>query len=316
MNWRSDVNKSKRVTDMKKIAIIGGGVAGLTAAIYALRANAEVTVFEQFGLGGQTANLGEIENYPSYTKVEGWQLADNFAKQAKALGLKTVRSRVLSLTKSCDVFTVKTEKGDFEFPAVVVATGTAHNKLGFEAPYVGKGVSYCATCDGNFHKNNSVAVVGGGTPAVREATYLADLCSTVYVIVPTTHFTAEEIAVANLLAKQNVVPLYGSNVSAIVCENTVSAIEVFDGTENRKIEVTGVFVAIGAVPVTDFIHLDGVKTSNGFLVVDGKCQTSVEGLFAAGDVTDGSLKQIVTAASDGAKAGSFASAYAGKIARG
>ena len=300
---------------MKKIAIIGGGVAGLSAAVYALRANAEVTLFEQFGLGGQTANLGEIENYPSYAKVAGWQLANNFVTQAKALGLKTVRSRVLSLTKDENIFTVKTEKGDFQFPAVVVATGTAHNKLGFEAPYVGKGVSYCATCDGNFHKNKPVAVVGGGTPAVREATYLADLCQTVYVVVPTAHFTAEEIATKNLLDRSNVVPLYNSTVSNIVCDGVVSAIEVFDGAKSSKIDVTGVFVAVGAVPVTEFINVESVTTRNGYLVVDGKCQTSVSGLFAAGDVTDGPLKQIVTAASDGAKAGSFAAAYAGKVAR-
>lgn len=300
---------------MKKLAIIGGGVAGLSAAIYALRANAEVTIFEQFGLGGQTANLGEIENYPSYTKVEGWQLADNFARQAKSLGLKTVRSRVLSLTKNGDDFTVKTDKGDFQFPAVVVATGTAHNKLGFEAPYVGKGVSYCATCDGNFHKNNPVAVVGGGTPAVREATYLADICSTVYAVVPTANFTAEEIAVANLLKKQNVVPLYNSQVSDIICDKVVSAIEIFNGQAKQTLQVTGVFVAVGAVPVTEYLNVEGVEKRNGFLKVDDKCQTSVAGLFAAGDVTDGALKQIVTAAADGAKAGSFAAAYAGKMQR-
>ncbi len=299
---------------MKKLAIIGGGVAGLSAALYALRANAEVTVFEQFGLGGQTANLGTIENYPSYASVEGWQLADAMTKQAKALGLKTVRSRVLSLTKTEKEFCITTEKGDFIFPSVIIATGTAHNKLGFEAPYVGKGVSYCATCDGNFYKNQPVAVVGGGTPAVREAMYLAVLCSSVYVIVPKQKFTAEEKAVEELLEKKNVIPLFGTSVSKIICEQTVSAIEVFDG-ESKTIAVNGVFVAIGALPVTEFIKIDGVEKANGYIVVDGKGQTSVEGLFAAGDVTNGSLKQIVTACADGAKAGAFASVYAGKVGK-
>ncbi len=299
---------------MKKIAIIGGGVAGLSAAIYALRANAEVTLFEQFGLGGQTANLGKIENYPSYQTVEGWELASKMASQAKQLGLKTIRSRVLSLTKA-EEFVVKTEKGEFFFPSVVVATGTAHNKLGFESPYVGKGVSYCATCDGNFYKNCPVAVVGGGIPAVREAMYLADVCSKVYVIVPQSAFSAEERAVAELLAKPTVQPLFNCSVSEIICDEKVSAIGVFDGINTQKLVVDALFVAVGAKPVTEFIAVDGVETSNGYLCVDEKCQTSVDGLFAAGDVTNGPMKQIVTACADGAKAGTFATVFAGKFSK-
>lgn len=297
---------------MKRIAIIGGGVAGLSAAIYALRANAEVTLFEQFGLGGQTANLGKIENYPSYETVEGWELASKMASQAKQLGLKTVRSRVLSLTKA-DEFIVKTEKGDFSFPAVVVATGTAHNKLGFEAPYVGKGVSYCATCDGNFYKNRPVAVAGGGIPAVREALYLADVCSKVYVVVPQSAFSAEERVVAELMAKPNVEVLFNSSFSEIVCDEKVSAIGIFDGTDTQKLSVDALFVAVGAKPITEFIAIDGVETFNGYLCVDEKCQTNIDGLFAAGDVTNGPMKQIVTACADGAKAGTFATVFAGKF---
>lgn len=297
---------------MKRIAIIGGGVAGLSAAIYALRANAEVTLFEQFGLGGQTANLGKIENYPSYDSVEGWELASKMASQAKRLGLKNVRSRVLSLTKA-EEFIIKTEKGDFVFPAVVVATGTAHNKLGFEAPYVGKGVSYCATCDGNFYKNRPVAVAGGGIPAVREALYLADLCSKVYVVVPQSAFSAEERVVAELTSRPNVEVLFNSSVSAIECEENVSAVSVFNGEKSEKLAVDALFVAIGAKPVTEFIFVDSVEKVNGYLRVDEKCQTTVDGLFAAGDVTNGAMKQIVTACADGAKAGTFAAAYAGKL---
>ncbi|MCM1289698.1 MAG: FAD-dependent oxidoreductase [Corallococcus sp.] len=300
---------------MKKIAIVGGGVAGLTAAVYALRANAEVTLFEQYGLGGLTATIAEVQNYPSYKSVEGWQLASDMAEQAKSLGLKTVRSRVLSLTKNVDTFTIATEKGSFDFPAVVVATGTAHNKLGFEAPYVGKGVSYCATCDGNFYKNLPVAVVGGGIAAVREATYLADICSKVYVIVPQSQFSTEDRAADDLMKKSNVTVTFNSRVSAITCAETVSAIDVFDGEKTYTLSVNCVFVAIGAAPVTEFIDMNDLDKQNGYLLVDGKCQTSVEGLFAAGDVTFGTLKQIVTACADGAKAGTFASAYAAKFAK-
>lgn len=294
---------------MKKIAIIGGGVAGLSAAIYALRANAEVTLFEQFGLGGLVATIDKIENYPSYKSVEGFQLASDMAAQAKALGLKVVRRRVVSLVKNGDEFTVVTDKGEYVFPSVVIATGTSHNKLGIEDAYVGKGVSYCATCDGNFHRGQPVAVVGGGNAAVKEALYLADLCSTVHVVAPENSLTAEEVAVQNLLAKKNVVVHYGASVSEICGKDAVQSIKIFVDGAVSELEVDGVFVAIGAKPVTDFIRIEGVNVNRGYLCVDARCETSVKGLFACGDVTDGPLKQIVVACADGAKAGAFSSAY-------
>ena len=296
---------------MKNIAIIGGGVAGLSAAIYALRANAQVTMFEQYGLGGLVATIDKIENYPSYPSIDGFELANNMVMQAKQLGLKVVRRKVLSLTKDQDDFVVTTDKDSYTFTAVIVATGTSHNKLGIESDFVGKGVSYCATCDGNFYRNMPVAVVGNGKQAVREATYLADLCSLVHLIVPESQLNAEARAIDDLLAKTNVQIMYNATVSEIVCADTVSAIKVFANNSLSQIEVNGVFVAIGAKPITDFINIEGVEKQKGYLVVDDKCQTSVQGLFAAGDVTNGPLKQIVTSCGDGAKAAVFACAYAG-----
>ena len=296
---------------MKNIAIIGGGVAGLSAAIYALRANAQVTMFEQYGLGGLVATIDKIENYPSYPSIDGFELANNMVMQAKQLGLKVVRRKVLSLTKDQDDFVVTTDKDSYTFTAVIVATGTSHNKLGIESDFVGKGVSYCATCDGNFYRNMPVAVVGNGKQAVREATYLADLCSLVHLIVPESQLNAEARAIDDLLAKTNVQITYNATVSEIVCADTVSAIKVFANNSLSQIDVNGVFVAIGAKPITDFINIEGVEKQKGYLVVDDKCQTSVQGLYAAGDVTNGPLKQIVTACGDGAKAAVFACAYAG-----
>ena len=300
---------------MKKIAVIGGGAAGLTASIYALRANAEVTLFEQFGLGGLAANIDRIDNYPGYASVEGWQLAADMSSQAKKLGLKVIRQRVLSLKKDGDEFVITTDRGEYRYPAVVVATGTSHNKLGIESDYVGRGVSYCATCDGNFFKGMPVAVVGGGNQAVREAAYLANLCSKVYVLLQGDSFTAEETSVADLLAMGNVETIYNVAVSAIGGENSVENVSLYgkDGKENRVLDIKGLFVAVGATPVTDFIDIGEVKKINGYIAVDGRSESSVNGLFAAGDVTSGALKQIVTACADGAKAGSFASAYSAAV---
>lgn len=290
---------------MKKVAIIGGGVAAMSAAVYALRGNADVTMFAPYGLGGLVSTIDKISNFPSYTDTDGWTLSQNFVEQVKTLGLKPLRERVVSLTKSGDEFCVVTDKNSYNFDRVILATGTSHNKLGFESQWVGRGVSYCATCDGNFFRAKTVAVVGGGGQAVREATYLAELAEKVYVVCPSAELTADKIAVDELMSKNNVAVLFRSVVTDIFGNDVVEKLEMVSDGKKSELQVSGVFVAVGAVPVTDFVHIDGVLNDKGYVKIDCRAESPIKGLFAAGDVTDGPLKQIVCACSDGAKAGLF-----------
>lgn len=295
---------------MKKLAIIGGGVAGMSAALYALRANCQVTVFDAYGLGGLVATIDQIQNYPALPNVNGYDLVINLSSQVRDLGVKVVRQRVISLTKQDGQFVIATDSESYVFPSVIIAVGASHNKLGFEAEFIGKGVSYCATCDGNFFRNCPVAVVGSNNRAVSEATYLADICSVVYVICPQKQLSSDEFSVIKLTNKPNVKVLYDTTVTAIRGNGKLEQIQISD-RQKSTLKVDGLFVAIGAKPNLDFVKIDSVinNLDNGYIAVDGKCQTAEQGLFCAGDCTNGALKQIVTACADGAKAGTFASAY-------
>lgn len=300
---------------MMKMAIIGGGVAGLSAAIYALRANADVTIFEQYGLGGLTASLDKIENYPSYTSIEGWQLADSMANQAQALGLKVIYEQVVDIKKTDNGFDIITSENTYNFLSVTIATGTKHNKLGIEGDYVGRGVSYCATCDGNFYRNRPVTVAGNGNNAVNEALYLSNLASTVYVINPSDTFNADQVLVDRLLSAENVKVYYNSSVTSLHGEEKLSSIVVLGQDGKEEIATDALFVAVGSQPSIDFLRSLSPEKDKAFIKADEHMQTSIEGLFVCGDVSNGPLKQIVTACADGAKAGHYAAAYCRKIAK-
>ena len=300
---------------MMKMAIIGGGVAGLSAAIYALRANADVTIFEQYGLGGLTASLDKIENYPSYTSIEGWQLADSMASQAQALGLKVIYEQVVDIKKTDNGFDIITSENTYNFLSVTIATGTKHNKLGIEGDYVGRGVSYCATCDGNFYRNRPVTVAGNGNNAVNEALYLSNLASTVYVINPSDTFNADQVLVDRLLSAENVKVYYNSSVTSLHGEEKLSSIVVLGQDGKEEIATDALFVAVGSQPSIDFLRSLSPEKDKAFIKADEHMQTSIEGLFVCGDVSNGPLKQIVTACADGAKAGHYAAAYCRKIAK-
>lgn len=284
---------------MADVIICGGGAAGLTSAIYCGRAGLSTILFCEMP-GGQTLSAEKIENYPGHIEIDGFSLMDIMRRQAEISGAE-IRMEPITQINLSD----KTVNGE-KAKTIILAMGANHRKLGLpnEENLTGRGVSYCATCDGNFYRNKTVCVVGGGNTAISDAVYLAKICEKVYLIHRRDEFRAEKRVTDMLLEHPNIEKVLNSNVVEIL-ENGgfVSGVR----TENREIKCDALFVAIGTVPNVSAI--DGqLKLENG-IVTDKFMCTSAAGVFAAGDITDTNQKQIVTAAGDGAKAAKSAIDY-------
>lgn len=305
---------------MYDIIIVGGGPAGLTAAIYALRARRSVLLVEKMVIGGQVTQTDNIENYPGFESISGPELSMKMYEQAEKLGLKTVYSDVKSMSLEGDVKKVETFDGAFESKAVILAMGAVARSLDIdsEREFRGKGVSYCATCDGNFYKNKVVAVVGGGNSSVGEALYLSNLASKVYLIHRREEFRAEKVVmqkvneIAETTGKIEIIT--NTVVKDIEGNGKVESIILTNLAEKteKEIPVDGIFVAIGRKP--DTALLEGVVEldPSGYIITNEEMYTNVKGVFAAGDVRKKGLKQIVTACSDGAIAATEAVEYINK----
>ena len=285
------------------IIIIGAGPAGLTSAIYAKRANKNVLVLEAKNYGGQIINTLDIENYPANEHISGFDFATNLYNQVKNLGAEIKYEKVVdinNLGKEKEVITTKNTK---KKKTIIIATGSENRKLGLpnEDEFASKGISYCATCDGAFYKEKTVAVVGGGNTALEDALYLADLASKVYLIHRRDEFRGEESTINLLKEKDNIEFLYNSNVTKLNTKDRLESIEVTsnDG-ETRTIDVDALFIAIGRIPENQnfakLINLDNA----GYIISNEYCHTNVEGIFVAGDNRVKELRQLVTATSDGA----------------
>ena len=291
---------------MYDIVIIGAGPAGLTAAIYARRGGKKTLVLEGKTYGGQIINTLDIENYPAEPKISGLELAKKMYIQAKDLGAEIEYEKVTEIVDNGETKLVKTEEGEYETKAVIIATGTDYRKLGLEneEKLTGRGVSYCATCDGALFKDKEVAVAGGGNGALYEALYLAGIVSKVYLIHRREELRGDEILVKKLEEKGNVEFILGSNVTKINGEEKLKSIEI---NNERTIEVSCLFIAIGREPKNDFISAK--KDENGYIEASEDCKTSIDGIFVAGDARTKSTRQIVTATSDGAIAATAAIKY-------
>ena len=298
---------------MYDLIIIGGGVAGMTAAIYAARSGLNTLIIEKAGFGGQTALIAKIENYPSYKEVDGFQLAADMKAQVDALGAESRSANVTGLTKSDDIFTVATDSGSFEAKAVIIANGVRRKELGIpgEDKFRGRGVSWCAVCDGGFFRGKKTAVIGAGNPAINDAVYLSGLCEEVYLIFRQDAPVAAERYLKQLEDVDNIRLTPRHIPVEIKGDLTVSALTVkdLDTDKESDLAVSGVFEAFGMIPGND-IYGDLVELDEkGYILTDSEMHTKTPGLFAAGDTRHKSLRQIVTACADGAQAADSARKY-------
>lgn len=284
---------------MRKCIIIGAGPAGMNAALYLKRAGIDVVLIEKEVPGGEMLKTNKIENYLGFESIDGGELALKMSKQIKDLGIKIMKDKVLKVTKN-DKFIVETEKEKLEADYVIVATGRTPRKLGLRGEDVltGKGISYCAVCDGAFYRGKEVAVIGGGDAALTEALYLSDLCAKVYVVVRR-DLRASEVLQSRVKSKENIIVLKNVNVSKLDFDERLSSIILDDG---KTLPVSGMFIAIGGTPQLNFLDDLDVMMKNGYIVTNDKMESSVKGLYAAGDVRYKDYYQIVTAVSDGAVA--------------
>ena len=296
---------------MYDIIIIGGGPAGLTAALYACRANKKTLVIEKETFGGQITFSPKVENIPGFISLTGNEFAEKLVEQVLEQGADVESCEAIEI-RDGEIKTVVTDDGEFQGKSVIIATGAKHRMLGIdgEERFVGEGISFCAVCDGAFYKNKTVAVVGGGNSALQEAILLSDTAKKVYVVQNLDFFTGEKKLVEQLEKLENVEIILGVTVDSFVGDNELEGIVIKNSAgETRKLELDGLFVAIGLIPQNEafknVVKLDG----RGYAEVDESCETQTKGIFVAGDCRTKKIRQVTTAAADGAIAALAACDY-------
>lgn len=291
---------------MYDIIIVGAGPAGLTAALYALRANKKVLILEAKSYGGQIINATKVENYPGIESISGFDFATNLYNQVKKLGAVFIFETVLNVTKNKEVIT---RNNTYKAKSIILATGVINRKLNIkgESNLIGKGVSYCATCDGNFYKNKVVAVNGGGNSALEDALYLADIAKKVYIIHRRDEFRAEKKYLDEINTKNNIECILNSNITDIIGTDILEKIEVTNNDNSKTmLNIDGLFIAIGQEPKNE-IFKNVVDLNNaGYFDSEDGLHTNVPGIYIAGDARVKTLRQLTTAVSDGSIAATTA----------
>ena len=286
------------------IVIIGSGPAGLTAAIYARRADKSVLILEKETFGGEITHSPKVENYPGFTVLSGNELAEHMMEHATALGAEVDMDTVLSIEKG-DGFLLRGEFDTYAAKSVIIATGTKHRKLGLpgEDALTGRGISYCAVCDGPFYKGMSVAMVGGGNSALQEAVMLSGYCKQVTVVQNLDFLTGEKRLQEIVASRDNIKVIYGVTVSALIGDKKLEALELTDKNGVKStLAADGAFVAIGQVPENEGFASVCALDERGYIVANDDTVTSTPGIYAAGDCRTKAIRQVVTATADGATA--------------
>lgn len=302
-------------SDIIDIAVIGSGPAGMTAALYAARAGWKTKVFEQMVAGGQLGNTARIDNYPGFPEgVDGFQLALDMSQQAERFGVETVSAEIVGVDLEGPVKTISTRNEQFKARAVILATGATARSMGIdgEEELRGRGISYCATCDGNFFRGKDVIVYGGANTAVEDSLYLAKICNSVTIVYRRSHVRATAVYTKAAEAADNIHFKYNAVISAVHSQDGklsgVTITNVNDGA-TEELPASALFVAIGSVPNTALFEGQLELDESGYVKAGETCATSVPGVFVAGDIRTKPLRQVVTAVSDGAVAAEGAAAY-------
>lgn len=302
---------------MYDVIIIGGGPAGITAGIYAIRSGLKTLVLEKTNLGGQVINTYEIKNFPTYNNISGADFCSLLYSQAEYNGLEIKYEEVIEADLNSDIKTIKTNSNEYKTKTVILCVGAKPRNLNLqnEQNLIGKGISYCALCDGNFFKNKTVAVIGGGDSALEDSIYLSGICKKVYIINRSNKLKGQQILQDSLNVhiekNKNIELIYNAEVSKINGENFLTSIDIVDKSKNttKKLEIDGMFLAIGRTPDTEIYSKQIDLNDYGYIKVNNKMKTNIKGVFAGGDCVEKAVRQILTACNDGALCATFANHY-------